>query len=203
MKGKRILALWIASLAICAGIALLRVSWEQRQARELVAASREITENGESPVAVREFLSKYRSSVRPVQKQNYTGSGQAYSAILRNTFLSVFHISPPAEFSLAVEVQSDGKLGEVDLSAKTIIHGRVSAAMVRALGRAECEKEACISVSKNGTRDDTTGRTVVSLIELGPSATAEQRNQAFQIHTDCLFKIGGCPDLTAIRTVDF
>jgi hypothetical protein len=117
MKRKRTLALCIVCLAACGGIVASRVSWERNEASQLVAASRELAVNEDSPVAVGELLSKHRSSVRRVQKQNYTGNGQAYYAILRNTWLSAFHLARPAELSLSVEVQPDGKLGEVYLSA--------------------------------------------------------------------------------------
>ena len=197
-RSTRIIVAPLIALALLAAVGL-KVGHDKHEARGLISDAEELTQKGISPTAVNEFLAKHQSSMRRDRECN--DSKCSYDAVLNNNLLTMFHLAPYGK--LVVHVSTDeGQIGDVYIAAVAIIAGRQSAAVVLSQSPSTCGA-GCESFDLGRTRDSSSGKVKLSYIKLGPSATPAQRKLAFQINTDCIFSIGGCPDLSAITPTDF
>jgi hypothetical protein len=199
LRPTRILVALVIALAILAAVVWLKVRRDKHEARSLVSDAEELTQKGSSPTAVNEFLSKHRSSMRRDRKCNELKC--SYDADLENSLLAMFHLAPQGKLVVQVTTEQ-GQSGDVYIAAEVIIAGRQSVAVVLSHGLSTCGV-GCESLDLDRTRDSSSGKVKLSYIELGPSATSAQRKLAFRINADCIFTIGGCPDLSAITPTDF
>ncbi len=198
-RSTRILLVPLIALALLAAVVGLKVSRDKHEARSLISDAEELTQKSSSPTAVNEFLSKHRSSMR--RDRDCNESKYSYDAELKNNLLTMFHLAPQGK--LAVQVSREQRqIGEVYIAAVAIIAGRQSAAVVLSQSPSTCGA-GCENFDLDRTRDSSSGKVKLSYIKLGPSATPAQRKLAFQINTDCIFSIGGCPDLSAITPTDW
>lgn len=189
------------AIALAAGATIMGLDMNRKkvEAKRLVADAQELSQKGDSPAAVNEFLSKHARFMR--RDRECSVSECSFSTDLKNTWLAFFRLAPRGRFSVLVTRKGD-QLGQIYISAETLINGRLNAAVVLSLGLPMCEA-ACESFSVDRNKDASSGKTIISHIQLGPSATATERKLAFEINPDCIFRLGGCRDLSAITRIDF
>jgi len=199
MNLTRILVALVILAAGLGAVAGLKVNRDKHEARSLVSDAEEVTQKGSSSAAVSEFLSRHRSSMRRDQKCNE--SKCSYDACLENRLLTMFHLAPQGKLVVLVTTE-EGESAEIYIAAEAIIAGRQSVAIVLSQSHSTCGV-GCESFDLDRTRDISSGKVKLSYIKLGPSATPAQRKLAFRINTNCIFTIGGCPDLSAITPTDF
>jgi len=176
----------VLTLAVCAVLAgTFELRREKVSARNLIEGAERLDRDKSSSSAFDDFLLKHNSmrSARDCNEVRCT-----YSATLKNTLLSFFHLAPPSEFYMSV-TRSQGHVEEVYLSVKTAMSGRNYAATIRS--RASCNPE-CEGFWSDVVLDPSSGSVVRSVTELGPSANAEDRKLAFRLNVNCIFDLGGC-----------
>jgi hypothetical protein len=199
MNLTRILVALVILAAGLGAVAGLKVNRDKHEARSLVSDAGELSQKGNSSAAVSEFLSKHRSSMRRDPKCNE--SKCSYDAYLENRLLTMFRLAPPGKLVVQLTTEQ-GEGAEIYIAAETIIAGRQSVAIVLSQSHFTCGL-GCEGFDLDRTRDISSGKVKLSYIKLGPSATSAQRKLAFRLNTNCIFTIGGCPDLSAITPTDF
>ncbi len=183
---QRIVATAALILIIVTVFAAVRLNRDKREARQLILDAANLAQS-DGPGSLSYFLAKHRKFMHAIGDCN--NERCAYVADLRNAPLLFFRLAPPGEFYISV-IKDKGYVDEVYISVKTVIAGKQYAATIRNVGVTRCS-DGCETFSSDAVVD-TSGKTMLSAIELGPRATVSDRRIAFQIDADCIFEMNGC-----------
>jgi hypothetical protein len=182
-------ALILGAVAVFAAVKLNR---DKREARQLTLDAARLDQNDGS-INLDDFLTKHRKFMHAIRDCNEEQC--AYVADLRNAPLPFLHLAAPGEFYISV-IGKQGRVQEIYISAKTAIAGKQYAATIRSVSATRCEG-GCKTFSSD-TVVDTSGKILVSTIELGPRATLADRRIAFQMNANCMFEMRGCSNPSQI-----
>jgi hypothetical protein len=189
---RKIVATATLVLGAVAVFAAVKLNRDKREARQLTLDAARLEQNDGS-INLSDFLAKHRKFMHATSDCNEEQC--AYAADLRNAPLPFLHLAPPGEFYISV-IGKQRDVQEIYISAKTAIAGKQYAATIRSVSATRC-KGGCKSFSSDAVVD-TSGKVLVSTIELGPRATLADRRMAFQMNATCIFEMRGCSNSSQI-----